>query len=71
MADDKTADDDDSTVAGILLAAVSLREKRLEDALRELIHEVTHLSPPADDGSHWCKISREALSNAREAINAR
>jgi hypothetical protein len=46
----------------------SIREARLEKALRNLVHEVTHLSPAEDDGSHWCRITAEALHNAREAL---
>lgn len=40
----------------------------LRAALERLVYEVTHLSPREDDGSHWCKISAEALRIAREAL---
>lgn len=40
----------------------------LYEALKAMVYETTHLSPEDDDGSHWCKISREALSNARAAL---
>lgn len=33
-----------------------------------MIYETTHLSPENYDGSHDCKISRIALSVAREAL---
>lgn len=52
---------------------LKLREenKRLREALRVMIYESTHLSPMEDDGSHWCKISREALEQARAAYHNR
>jgi hypothetical protein len=46
----------------------SLRERRLAWALREVIYEATHLSPRGDDGSHWCRISCDVLTKAREAV---
>ena len=39
-----------------------------ERALIQLVYEVTHLSGLHDDGSHLCRISREALGDARKAI---
>jgi hypothetical protein len=42
--------------------------ERLQAALKQLVYEVTHLSPEEDDGSHWCKISRKALADARKAL---
>ena len=39
-------------------------------ALARMIYETTHLSPEQDDGSHWCKISAEALNEARAALAA-
>jgi hypothetical protein len=50
------------------LAAAQEREARLREALQTMIYETTHLSPEEDDGSHWCKISRDALSAARAAL---
>lgn len=44
------------------------RIETLEAVLRELVYEVTHLSQEQDDGSHWCKISRKALDDARKAL---
>jgi hypothetical protein len=44
------------------------RVKVLEDALREMVYETTHLSPQEDDGSHWAKISAAALGRARTAL---
>jgi hypothetical protein len=41
---------------------------RLRAALERLVYETTCLSPREDDGSHWCKISAEALLLAREAL---
>ena len=41
---------------------------RLRDALERLIYETTHLSPENNDGSHWCKISKETLERARAAL---
>jgi hypothetical protein len=42
--------------------------QRLRAALKEYVYETTHLSPQNDDGSHWCKISKDVLANAREAL---
>jgi hypothetical protein len=41
----------------------------LYDALSELVYEATHLSPLEDDGSHVCRISKEALAKARKALS--
>lgn len=41
----------------------------LRNALQRMIYETTHLSPEEDDGSHWCKISAEALAQARAALS--
>ena len=43
--------------------------ERLREALRLMIYETTHLSPEEDDGSHWCRISKDALAHARAALN--
>lgn len=37
-------------------------------ALRVMVYETTHLSRREDDGSHWCKISSDALHKARAAL---
>ena len=42
--------------------------KQLREALGQMIYETTHLSPVENDGSHWCKISKETLAIAREAL---
>lgn len=34
-------------------------------ALRTFIYETTHLSACENDGSHWCKISKETLEKGR------
>jgi hypothetical protein len=52
-------------------APVSDDVKAERDALIDLVYEVTSLSPMEDDGSHWCKISKAALENARAALRAR
>ena len=44
--------------------------QELTGALREMIYETTHLSPCEADGSHWCKISGNALARARSALRA-
>lgn len=44
------------------------REVQLKAALREMVYEATHLSPQADDGSHWAKISKRTLDKARAAL---
>lgn len=38
------------------------------EALAALIYETTHLSPRDDDGSHWCRITADALEAARDAL---
>lgn len=40
----------------------------MRKALEVMVYETTNLSPMEDDGSHWCKISRNALAQARAAI---
>lgn len=40
----------------------------LVQALGLMVYETTHLSPEESDGSHWCKISKEALDTARAAL---
>ena len=42
--------------------------ERLRGVLRQYVYETTSLSPREDDGSHWCKISANCLSNARAAL---
>ena len=44
-------------------------EIRLKQALEYLIYEITHLSACEDDGSHTCRVSATALSNARIALS--
>ena len=39
------------------------------EALREMIYQTTSLSPMEPDGSHWCRITAEALGKARDAYN--
>jgi hypothetical protein len=48
-----------------------LKACRLEIALTNVIYEITHLSLQRDDGSHDCRISGNALAEAREALRAR
>lgn len=38
------------------------------EALRVMIYETTHLSPMEPDGSHWCRITADALNTARAAL---
>lgn len=42
--------------------------ERLREALRVMIYETTHLSPMEPDGSHWCRITADALNTARAAL---
>ena len=42
---------------------------RLRCALQRMVYETTHLSPQQDDGSHWCNISHDALTEARAALS--
>lgn len=46
--------------------AAKARIEALEAALRTMIYETTHLSPCEPDGSHWCKISADALAASRQ-----
>jgi hypothetical protein len=48
--------------------ALQAENARLREALRELIYEVTHLSPQEDDGSHWCRITGQTLKKARAEL---
>jgi hypothetical protein len=45
-----------------------LWKRRIYRALAQMVYETTHLSAEEPDGSHWCKISREALEEARAAL---
>ena len=45
------------------------RVARMGEALRAMIYEATSLSPMEDDGSHWCRITKEALELARAAYH--
>ena len=47
------------------LAALKAELAEAVADLQMFVYETTHLSPIEDDGSHWCKISAECLSNAR------
>lgn len=49
--------------------AAEARVRELEEALREMVYETTHLSSEEDDGSHWCKISNATLARARAALS--
>ena len=44
------------------------RVAELEAALKQMVYETTSLSALEDDGSHWCRITREALAAARKAL---
>ena len=61
-----TADEAFQADETVLALLSHIRE--LEGALREMVYETTHLSPQEDDGSHWAKISKAALSKARQAL---
>ena len=50
------------------LGAARAEIARLREALRAMVYEITHLSPMGVDGSHWCKISADALDKARAAL---
>lgn len=41
----------------------------LFEALEEMVYETTHLSPMEPNGDHWCRISAQALANARAALS--
>ncbi len=53
------------------MEAAEARATALEDALRRMVYETTHLSAEEDDGSHWCKIPKDALTVARAALQKR
>jgi len=38
------------------------------EALEFYTYETTHLSAEEDDGSHWCKISKGCLAQARTTL---
>ena len=54
---------------GVRIEAYQRENKAMREALKELVYEVTHLSPLEDDGSHKCKISGAALENALRALS--
>jgi|SRR6185312_11104677 len=51
------------------LAAKDAEIARLREALGAMIYETTSLSSMEDDGSHWCRITKEALELARAAYH--
>ncbi len=51
------------------LAARDAEIARLREALGAMIYETTSLSPMEDDGSHWCRITKEALELVRAAYH--
>lgn len=55
-------------VEGLAAEWPSAPNVTLAPALARMVYETTSLSPMEDDGSHWCKISKEALDNARRAL---
>lgn len=57
------------TLAADRIEALEAENERLLGALRVMIYETTHLSPMEPDGSHWCRITADALNIARAALN--
>jgi hypothetical protein len=53
-----------------IIAAKDAEIARLREALGAMIYETASLSPMEDDGSHWCRITKEALELARGAYHA-
>lgn len=53
--------------AELIVHAVNAHDD-LVAALRAMVYEATHLSPPEDDGSHWCRITKQTLDAARAAL---
>jgi hypothetical protein len=43
--------------------------EQLREALRKMIYETTHLSACEEDGSHWCRITKDTLAEARAAYH--
>tara|TARA_B000000460_G_scaffold248815_2_gene227338 strand:- start:4518 stop:4883 length:366 start_codon:yes stop_codon:yes gene_type:complete len=60
--------DGECQAKAIIIADLEARVAELERALATMIYEATHLSPEEDDGSHWAKIAREVLAQARAAL---
>jgi hypothetical protein len=52
------------------MLALRSEVSRLRCALQRMVYETTHLSRQQDDGSHWCNISHDALTEARAALPA-
>ncbi len=53
------------------LRALAAERDALREALQQMVYETTHLSPEEDDGSHWCRISKQALTQGRAALEAK
>lgn len=52
------------------IEALQKREEVLVKAITSFVYETTCLSPQDDDGSHWCKISKETLDAGRAALKS-
>jgi phage terminase Nu1 subunit (DNA packaging protein) len=50
------------------IATLTAERDAARKALKGMVYEVTHLSAENDDGSHNCRISRDALTNARAEL---
>jgi predicted nucleic acid-binding Zn-ribbon protein len=57
-------------ITGLRLKTEALTAERdaARGALKVMVYETTHLSSENDDGSHNCRISRDALTNARAEL---
>lgn len=51
-------------------ARLAAQVQALTGALRQMVYATTHLSAEEDDGSHWCRINKADLTQARAALEA-
>lgn len=64
-----TPDGDDYLQTLIQSALSASAPRGMREALRKMIYETTCLSPMEEDGSHWCRISKATLEEARAAYH--
>lgn len=50
--------------------AMQKQQEALVRVITSFVYETTCLSPQEDDGSHWCKMSKETLEAGRAALKS-
>ena len=59
---------DEALAAADRIEELEVKMAKAIEALTIYIYETTHLSFEEDDGSHWCKISKDCLTHARTTL---